>query len=84
MDNSINASLPLADLAAATQTYKTSPPTASTSSLPAIKKMRVLNTGVEVSEKLMGTFQLMPGMAVSYNLPNNTKFPMTVEIWESL
>lgn len=66
------------------RTSKTLPPTASTSSLPAIKKMRVLNTGVEVSEKLMGTFQLMPGMVLNYNLPNHTKFPMTIEIWESV
>lgn len=84
MDNSINASLPPADLAAATPTSKTLPQTASTSSLPVTKKMRVLNTGVEVSEKLMGTFQLMPGDVVTYNLPNHTKFPMTIEIWESL
>lgn len=66
------------------RTSKTLPQTASTSSLPVTKKMRVLNTGKEISEKCMGTFQLMPGQALSYSLPNNTKFIMTVEIWESL
>ena len=84
MDNSINASLPPADLAAATPTSKTLPQTASMFSFPVIKKMRVLNTGKEISEKCMGTFQLMPGQAVAYNLPNNTQSIMTVEIWESL
>lgn len=84
MDNSINASLPPDALAAATPTSKTLPPTASTSSLPVIKKIRVLNTGVDLSEKLFGRYSLAPGMMVTYNLPNNTDHSFTVEIWESV